>query len=319
MRAMILAAGFGTRLWPLTVDRTKPAIPFLNQPLIAYSVQYLVTHGIRDLIVNLHHEPESIRALLGDGSAYGSNIEYSFEEEILGTSGAIDRVRDKLLDDVFVVINGKIVTTIDLTEAINVHREEKALATLVLKPNLRRERFTEVITDEQGHIKRFGGMPDRSSNSGPIPLMFTGIQILSPRIFEFVPRNRFSHSTTDVYPQAIAAGEKVIGHISNEDWFELSTLSRYIDVSRAFMRKSGINLIKGTACVMEEGATVTDSVLWNGVVVERDARLREVILGDNVRIPAGSVIERSTVVRRELVSEIERGEVRGENLIVAID
>ena len=110
MKAVILAAGFGTRLWPLTEDRTKPAIPFLNRPLIAYSVEYLAAHGIRDIIVNLHHQPESIRRALGDGSAFGVKLHYSFEEEILGTSGAIDRVRDELLDDDFIVINGKIVT-----------------------------------------------------------------------------------------------------------------------------------------------------------------------------------------------------------------
>src|SRR5437764_532988 len=89
MKAVILAAGFGTRLWPLTEDRTKPAIPFLNRPLIAYAVDYLAAHGIRDIIVNLHHQPESIRRALGDGSALGVRLHYSFEEEILGTSGAI--------------------------------------------------------------------------------------------------------------------------------------------------------------------------------------------------------------------------------------
>src|SRR6185295_17568408 len=93
MKAFILAAGFGTRLWPLTEDRTKAAIPFLNCPLINYSVEYLASHGIRDIIVNLHHQPESIRTALGDGSKLGVKIEYSVEDEILGTSGALDRVR----------------------------------------------------------------------------------------------------------------------------------------------------------------------------------------------------------------------------------
>ena len=115
---MILAAGFGTRLWPLTEDRTKPAIPFLNRPLIAYTIEYLAQAGIFDIIINLHHQPDSIRKPLGDGSKFGVRIHYSFEEEILGTSGAIDKVRDQLMDDDFVVINGKIVTNIDLQAAI---------------------------------------------------------------------------------------------------------------------------------------------------------------------------------------------------------
>src|SRR5258705_13177907 len=99
MKGFILAAGFGTRLWPLTEDRTKAAIPFLNRPLISYSVEYLASYGVHDIIVNLHHQPDSIRQALGDGSKFGAKITYSFEEEILGTSGALDRVRESLADD----------------------------------------------------------------------------------------------------------------------------------------------------------------------------------------------------------------------------
>jgi hypothetical protein len=94
---MILAAGFGTRLWPLTIGRTKPALPFLNRPLIGYGIEYLRNHGFTELIINLHHEPESVREQIGDGASYGVRIEYSIEEpEILGTSGALDAVRERL-------------------------------------------------------------------------------------------------------------------------------------------------------------------------------------------------------------------------------
>src|ERR1041384_2013662 len=98
MKAMILAAGFGTRLWPLTLDRTKPAVPFLNKPLITYSVEYLCRFHITEMVVNLHHQGESIRRALGDGSSFGVRIDYSEEKEILGTSGALDHARH-LLDD----------------------------------------------------------------------------------------------------------------------------------------------------------------------------------------------------------------------------
>src|SRR5262245_29568067 len=130
MRAVILAAGFGTRLWPLTEDRTKPAIPFLNRPLISYSVGFLAGHRIRQIIVNHDHQPESIRQALGDRSQSGAEIEYSYEKESLGTSGALDKVKDRLTDDDFVVMNGKIISAMDLAAAIRHHRENKALATL---------------------------------------------------------------------------------------------------------------------------------------------------------------------------------------------
>jgi NDP-sugar pyrophosphorylase family protein len=261
MKAMILAAGFGTRLWPLTEDRTKPAIPFLNRPLIAYTIEYLAQAGVCDIIINLHHQPDSIRKPLGDGSKFGVTIHYSLEEEILGTSGAIDKVRDQLMDDDFIVINGKIVTNIDLQAAIAEHKERQAIATLVLKENTARERFSIVEIDERSYISRFAGFPEPAPNEGAVadaqnpsdpaglgksaPLMFVGIQVLSPRIFDYVPRNCFSHSVVDVYPKAMRAGETVIAHITTGAWYELSTIGRYLESSILFMHQKGMANIVG--------------------------------------------------------------------------
>ncbi|HEY7910922.1 MAG TPA: NDP-sugar synthase [Blastocatellia bacterium] len=335
MKAVILAAGFGTRLWPLTEDRTKPAIPFLNHPLIAYAVEYLVSHGIRDVIVNLHHQPDSIRRALGDGSALGSRIEYSYEQEILGTSGAIDRVRDRLIDDDFVVINGKIITDIDLDVAISAHRGERALATLVLRENAAREHFSIVEVDERNHITRFAGFPEPVASAmdatesasnpsasltkveGP-PLMFTGIQVLSPRIFDYVPRDCFSHSTIHVYPRAIEAGETLLGYTSPGNWYEMSTLDRYLEASLLFMNKQGLTLVTGSGCHIARDATVEESVLWDQVTIESGASVRRSVIGEGVRIAAGAQIEDAVVVRREIVREIERGTLSGDNLLVPI-
>jgi len=333
MKGFILAAGFGTRLWPLTEDRTKAAIPFLGRPLINYSVEYLASYGIRDIIVNLHHQPESIRAALEDGTRLGVKIEYSVEDEILGTSGALDRVRESLLDDDFVVINGKIVTNIDLGKAIAAHREQNAIATLVLKRNTALEHFSIVEKDDRGWITRFAGFPDAVvpqaavveaaghfgsvvSTSGVAPLMFTGIQVLSPRIFEYVPRGCFSHSTMHVYPQAIAAGEAVIGHVSAADWYEMSTLRRYLEAHLRLMR--GGTVVTGEDCVIAPDASVEQSVLWDRVRVESGARVLRSVLADGVRIPADAVIDGAVIVRRDTVRHIERGEVVGENVIVPI-
>lgn len=333
MKGFILAAGFGTRLWPLTEDRTKAAIPFLNRPLINYSVEYLASNGIRDIIVNLHHQPESIRAALGDGSALGVKIEYSLEDEILGTSGALDRVRESLLDDDFVVINGKIVTNIDLGRTVAEHRSQNAIATLVLKRNAALEHFSMVEIDDRGWITRFAGFPDVAlpqaaaaeaaaaaggvvATTGGEPLMFTGIQVLSPQIFEYVPRGCFSHSTIHVYPQAIAAGEAVVGRVATADWYEMSTLGRYLEAHLRLMR--GGSVIAGNDCVIERGARVEQSVLWDRVTVASGARVRRSVLADGVRIPADAVIDSAVVVRRDIVRQIERGEVVGDNVIVPI-
>lgn len=340
MKALILAAGLGTRLWPLTEDRTKAAMPFLNRPLIAYSVEYLAANGIRDIIVNLHHQPDSIRRALGDGSKFGVKINYSFEPEILGTSGALNPIRESLLDDDFLVMNGKIITNIDLVQAIEEHRRHDAIATLVLRENRARERFSIVEADDRGWITRFAGFPEvaQSQTAGaeasgnPVtgsaapetaPLMFTGVQVLSPRIFQYVPPEGFSHSTIDVYPQAIAAGEAVVAHVSARDWYEMSTLGRYLEASlRLTMGASGSlagSLIVGANCVINDDATVERSVLWDNVTVEAGARVRDCVLGEGVRIPVNALMDRAVVVRRETVRNIERGQIVGSNLIVPIE
>jgi NDP-sugar pyrophosphorylase family protein len=166
MKAMILAAGFGTRLFPLTIDRTKPAIPFLGKPLVGYVAEYVARFGFREVVVNLHHQPESVIEALGDGSDYGVKIHYTREEpEILGTAGALDNAREYLENETFLIVNGKIITDIDIAAAIETHKKTGALATMVLKENALREKFTEVET-EDGFVTGFGGFPEHVQDLG---------------------------------------------------------------------------------------------------------------------------------------------------------
>ena len=347
---MILAAGYGTRLWPLTLDRAKPAIPFMGRPLVGYVAEYLAGHGCREIAVNLHHEPESVRSALGDGSRFGVRLRYVEEPEILGTSGALDNARDFFGDETFVVANGKIATDIDLTAALRTHREQGALATLVLRPNVAREKYSTVEIHD-GLIRGFGGYPPPASDKaggaeraaqaqspgafitreprpqsgyGEAPLMFTGIHILEPRVFDFIPRGVFSDSVTGVYPRAAAAGERIAAHVASGYWYELSTIERYLDTSIALMREEGRDLELGEGSDVAGGAEVRDAVLWEKVRVEAGARVRRAVLGAGVRVAAGEVIEDAAVVRAELAAGAERpekalaGHVRGENFVVPL-
>jgi NDP-sugar pyrophosphorylase family protein len=241
--------------------------------------------------------------------------------------------REFLSDDDFVVINGKIVTDIDLGAAIAAHHDGKALATLVLKENAAREHFSIVEVDERGRITRFAGFPEPAASgattevsSGPAivttvesaPLMFTGIQVLSPRIFEYIPRGSFSHSTIHVYPPAVAAGEAIVAHVSTAEWFELSTLGRYLEANLRFMRKRGTSVMSGEGCVIADGAKVVNSVLWDRVIVEPGARVNQAVLADGVRVPSNAVIEQAVVICRDVLGDLERGEVVGDNVVVPI-
>ncbi len=357
MRAMILAAGYGTRLWPLTIDRAKPAIPFMGQPLVGYVAAYLARFGLTDIAVNLHHESESVRAALGDGRRFGVHLTYFDEPVILGTSGALDNARTFLASDTFVVVNGKIATDIDLGAALQTHKRMGAIATLVLRRNIEHDRYT-IINVRDGVYTGLGGFPasdkvgdaprvpqnierqaqtdvtnapapstatQQDSDQAPdAPLMFTGIHILEPRIFDYIPRGVFSDSITDVYPQAMRAGERIAAHVGAGYWYELSTVRRYLDTSLALMQLKGRNVELGPGSHIAPDADVQDAVLWENVHVEAGARVRRAVLGAGVRVPRGATFENVAIVRAELVQGVERpekglsGSVQGANFVASL-
>lgn len=324
MRAMILSAGYGTRLWPLTEDRTKPAIPILGKPLVGYVAEYLAQFGCDEIVVNLHHRPDSVRRALGNGGKFGVKLHYVEEPVILGTSGALDNARALLESETFVVVNGKIITDIDLSAALETHRRNGAIATLVLLPNPACEKFSIVKTMD-GLLTGFGGMPVLEEFLGQDPpLMFTGIQILEPRIFDYIPPGIFSHSTTDVYPQAIAKGECIVAHVASGRWFELSTIQRYLDISLRLLTEAGLDLSEGKQCRISSDASVNQSILWDNVTIEHGARVGRAILGDNVKIGPNESIENAAVVCADLIegkappAKALKGTIQGDNFVVPL-
>jgi NDP-sugar pyrophosphorylase family protein len=316
MRGVILAAGLGTRLWPLTADRAKAAIPFLGRPLIAYSIDYLRRFGINDIIINLHHQSRSIREAISQYPADQVKITFSEEPEILGTAGALDKVRHLLEDEPFVVVNGKIITTIDLGPVIDAHRARGALATLVLQPNTRWERFSIVEIDSSQRIIRFGGFPQPSEGRTEPPLMFVSIQVIDPGIFHYIPRGVFSHTVTDAYPKAMADGELILGSVATGEWYEFSTLERYLNISLEFLGRQGQTHFCGTDSVIESGASVTESVIWRRARICAGARVHQCIVGDDVIIPPGAEFNRAAIVQAVLGPTPQRGDLVGENLVV---
>jgi NDP-sugar pyrophosphorylase family protein len=329
MKAMILAAGFGTRLFPLTIDRTKPAIPFLGKPLVGYVAEYVAQFGFEDVVVNLHHQPESVKNSLGNGQAFGVKIHYTLEHpDILGTAGALWNARDLLKNETFLVVNGKIITDIDLAAALETHRKTGAVATMVLKENTKREKFS-VVDVENGFVKGFSGYPISTTDDGQLttgnpPLMYTGIQILEPEVFNYIPPAIESDIISVFYRPAIAEGKKIAAHVAEGKWYELSTIPRYLDISLAMLggRENGVAM--GDDCKIYNTAAVKDSILWDGVVVEEAATVQRAILGDKVIIPRGTTVENAAVVRADLVRGAEipekamNGYFEGDNYVVPL-
>lgn len=332
MKAMILAAGFGTRLFPLTIDRTKPAIPFLGKPLVGYVAEYIAKFGIQDIVVNLHHQPDSVIEAMGDGSAFGVHIDYTREEpNILGTAGALDNAREFLKDDTFVIVNGKIITDIDIAAAIETHKKSGAVATLVLKENHKREKFT-VVDCEDGYIKQFGPHATPVTKAElrdtehdiPVPLMFTGIHIAEPELLEMIPRGVFSDTVTDIYIPHIKQGGKIGAHVGTGEWYELSTIPRYLDISLAMMGTTNVHY--GSNCKMAGAVSVKDSVIWDDVTIGDGASLYRTIVADGVSIAPGEHFENAAIVRADMVRNCPeipekalKGYVEGENYVVPLN
>lgn len=331
MKAMILAAGFGTRLFPLTIDRTKPAIPFLGKPLVGYVAEYIAKFGLTEIVVNLHHQPQSVIDALGDGSDFGVKIEYTVEQpEILGTAGALDFAREHLKNDTFVIVNGKIITDIDISAAIETHKRSGAVATMVLKENHKREKFTVVHTRD-GFIDFFGPHATPvtevelrdTEHEILVPLMFTGIHVLEPEILDLISKG-YSDTVTDIYIPYIKQGGKIAAHVAEGEWYELSTIPRYLDISLAMMKAGDVHF--GRNCVMAGAASLKDSVIWDDVTIGDGAMLYRTIIADGVTIEPGEHFENVAIVRADMVRSCKeipekalKGYVQGENYIVPLN
>lgn len=332
MKAMILAAGFGTRLFPLTIDRTKPAIPFLGKPLVGYVAEYISGFGVHDVVVNLHHQPDSVINALGDGEDFGVHITYTREvPKILGTAGALDNAREYLADETFLVVNGKIITDIDIGAAVEAHRQSGSLATMILKPNAKRERFTIVETDGD-RVSSFGDYATPlteieirdTENAIVTPLMFTGIHILEPGVFDYIPRGVYSDIVPTFYNPALARGAKIGAYVTDANWFELSTIPRYLDISLAMMGTGDVHF--GRNCVLAGAASLKDSVIWDDVTIGDGATLYRTIIADRVSIGPGEHFENVAIVRADMVrgcKEIPEkalnGYIQGDNYVVPLN
>lgn len=291
MQAMVLAAGLGTRLWPLTADRAKPAVPFLGRPLVAGLVDHIRPHADR-IVVNTHHLPESVHRALED-----RDVAFSHEETILGTAGALAHARDAGLlrpDDATLVANGKLYTEIDLARLRAHHEKTGAAVTLGLRRNVRRERFREVLV-EDGRVVGFGAGRDPE---GPDPLLFTGLHVVAPEVLARTSAV-FSDTIRDVYPPFIEAGRVHAVILDEGRWWEFSTLARYHALHvQAHEEGLGPDVVCSPGASVASGAEAARSVLWEDARVEEGAQVEDVVLGRGVVVTRGERWERVVLVDR---------------------
>jgi mannose-1-phosphate guanylyltransferase len=226
MRAMILAAGKGTRLRPLTDAVPKPLLEVAGGPMIAFPLRLLREAGIKEVVINLHHLGAQIRNQLGDGTAYGVRITYSEEEPILDSGGGIAAAKNFLSGDTFVVLNADTVMDVRLRAVIDFHRERQATATMVVRPDADALRHDAILLDAAQRMHAILGHHDGSQaarDGSGNRMMYAGIMVLEPRVFDYMPQGVFS-ITRDVFPRLLRDGEALYGYVHEGYWRVLDTL-----------------------------------------------------------------------------------------------
>lgn len=222
---MILAAGLGTRLRPLTNTTPKPLLPMGEVPLIVWNLLLLKRHGFHEVVINLHYLGAMIEQALGDGSTFGLRIRYSHEPVILGTGGGIKQAEPYFAGEPVLVLNGDTLFELDLEALLAFHRAKKAAATLVVREDADAATWGLVEVAEDHRIVRITGKG--LTESGPtVPRMFAGIHIVEPRLLQDVPQGVMS-SIIDPYVAAISRGETVLGYDLKGYWSDIGTVDRY--------------------------------------------------------------------------------------------
>jgi mannose-1-phosphate guanylyltransferase len=304
MRAMVLAAGLGTRLRPLTYEITKPMVPVLDRPVMAHIVDLLDQHGFPDVIANLHYFPDSIREY------FGERLSYRFEEELLGTAGGVRGCAEFFGEnDSFLVISGDALTDIDLQAMAARHRETGGVATLAVKKVADTREYGVVLHDRQGRITGFQEKP--APEEALSDLGNCGIYMFTPEIFDYFPERPFVDWAQDVFPVLLENDIPFHIHEVREYWNDVGSLGELrqgtFDALRGELRLrvEGEELSPGVIVAGESlggggslGEVEVDGPAWIGrdVTIGAGARLMgPVVIGDGASVGAGAQLRESIV------------------------
>jgi NDP-sugar pyrophosphorylase family protein len=293
--ALILTAGLGTRLQPLTLVRAKPALPVAGEPLIRRIVTWLTRQGVRDLVLNLHHLPASLTAIVGDGGDLDARVRYSWEQPVLlGSAGGPRRALPIIGSDTFFIVNGDTLTDLDVSGLAAAHRASGALVTLALVPNREPHKYGGILTAADGRVT---GFPARGAGAEG-SWHFIGVQVAHANAFASVPDGQAVNSIGDAYTRLLESKPGSIhGHVCGAAFQDIGTASDYWTTSFALLGGRPPELAYGKRIHIDTGAHVTQSILWDDVEVGAEAVIDECIVTDGVKVPPGSVHRRS-VLRR---------------------
>ena len=329
---MILAAGFGNRLRPLTTHVPKPLVPILNRPLLGYLIRQVRQAGIHEIAINLHYRGAQIRSWLGRGEHLGVEVRYSEEPELLGSAGSARRMRHFFGHESVLIIHGDILFDVDLSAVIQYHLSRAALATLVLHPAHQQYSYGKIRVNAHGQIAQF---VDQQAPwvSGPlIETLFTGVQVLDPVVLDALPAASVAALTTDVYPRLLTNPSRLYGYLMQGYWSDIGTPRRYWETNMDAVGGrvgSAVSLppdedslrlpaqhceppagaihppvaIPSHIDVLASACVGPEVILGEGCELAHDVRLVQSVLWPRVRVGRRVTIERSIVLNDVAVPE----------------
>ncbi len=278
--AFVLTAGLGTRLRPLTADRAKPAVPVAGPSLVERILEGLARQCLSHILLNLHYRPDTITAIVGDGSGLGLSVRYSWEVPLLGSGGGPRRAFSLVADDRLWLVNGDTLTDIDLAAMAAVHAASSALVTMALIPNPAPDRYGGVLVGAQGDVTGFVGR-----GSADATWHFVGVQIAEREAFASLADGVPADSVGPLYRALIAERTGAVrAYRSHARFHDIGTPREYLDTCLAM---AGQSVVTGARVAVNPSATVESCVLWDDVRVGAHVQLRRVIVGAGVHLPDG--------------------------------
>jgi mannose-1-phosphate guanylyltransferase len=321
MKAMILAGGLSTRLYPLTKQVPKPLVPVVGEPNAVHLIRYLKSYGIEQIAINVHYLADMIVDTLGDGSRFGVRLEYLHEKELLGSAGAVEQMKHFLSDAPFVVVGCDDLTDLPLDKLLTFHREKKAIATIGLVEREEVDQYGVVVTARDGKITGFQEKPPKGTEKSK--LVNTGIYAFTPQIFDHIPTGVFYDFGKNVFPALQEAAAAFYGFDArNAYWCDIGTPSEYrratTDVLTGAFRIPGHAeltsdvwigknahvapdaivtgpTVIGDGAQVQSGARIERSILWQGSRIGERAVLRNAIIGMDYRVEAGAILDGAIV------------------------
>lgn len=310
MQALILAGGKGTRLRPLTMYTPKPIVPVLNRPFLLYQLEILQRAGITDITLSLSYQPDKIERFLDDGSDYGVNLRYVTEPSPMGTGGAY-KYAENAIRDTTVVLNGDILTGLNIAEVIEFHRQKQSEATIVLTPVENPANYGLVETDEENRVMRFHEKPGiEEIKNLTTKNINAGIYILEPTILDLIPENENCSFEYNVFPNLLENQRLFYAYLSAGNyWRDIGTAESYLQAHHDFLSGTikNFEMEKSGKCEIATAAIVDkNSIIGEGCMIKPNARVTNSVIGEGVHIEERAVIENSVVWAHTHISSAAR-------------